>query len=108
MSQYGSAEGEFFSGMHIEGNSWPHIGSVFTEDESAGIQFTTLGQENNGLLYSGCYGEAYFRGDCGVGTSSKGKPKAVWYKVRTALKWVISVRRDAAARRMAKLIRYHD
>ncbi|KAF7817959.1 calmodulin-binding protein 60 D-like [Senna tora] len=105
MSQYGSVEGEFFSGMHIEGNSWPHSGSHWTQNENPDIQFTNWGQENG--LYFGSHGGTEFRSHSDVGVSNSGKPKAVWYKIRTALKWVISVRRDAAAKRMAKLIYYN-
>ncbi|RVW97890.1 Calmodulin-binding protein 60 D [Vitis vinifera] len=36
--------------------------------------------------------------------SRKGKPRARWCKIRAALKWGISVRRDVAAKRMEKLI----
>lgn len=35
--------------------------------------------------------------------SSNEKPKAVWCKFLVAIKWVISVKRDAAARRNANL-----
>lgn len=40
----------------------------------------------------------------GIGMSRKGKPRARWCKIRAALKWGISVRRDVAAKRMEKLI----
>lgn len=39
----------------------------------------------------------------GIGMSRKGKPRARWCKIRAALKWGISVRRDVAAKRMEKL-----
>ncbi|KAK4282733.1 hypothetical protein QN277_014077 [Acacia crassicarpa] len=93
-----SAEDELLSAMQTEGNSCPHFGSLWTENENPHIQFTNWGQENG--LYFNPYGAAGF--------DRREKPKAVWYKIRTALKWVISVRRDAAAKRMAKLIRYND
>ena len=38
----------------------------------------------------------------GIGMSRKGKPRASWCKVRAALKWGISVRRDVAAKKMEK------
>ncbi|XP_028779520.1 calmodulin-binding protein 60 G isoform X2 [Neltuma alba] len=105
MLQNSSAVGELFPGMQTEGNNWPHVGSPWTENESWHIQFTNWGQENG--LHFNSYGGVEFGSLSNGGMATTEKPKAVWYKIRTALKWVISVRRDAAAKRVAKLIYYN-
>lgn len=92
--QNNSAEDEFlFTGMQFEG----HRFAPWTQNEDPQIQFTNWGEEN-GL---------YFNSHGGAELGRSEKPKAVWYKIRTTLKWVISVRRDAAAKRMAKLLYYN-
>lgn len=121
MPQNSYAQGEFFSGMYIEGDNWHLHGSHFpvvqggysTENDSSGIQFindcatcTTWGPENG--FYCGSSDGAEFSShssflNSSVNISSSEKTKAVWCKIRTALKWVISVRRDAAAKKNAKL-----
>ncbi|XP_054800120.1 calmodulin-binding protein 60 B-like isoform X2 [Prosopis cineraria] len=105
MLQNSSAEGELFPGMQTDGHSWPHIGSTWTEYENPHIQSTNWGQENG--LHFNPYGGAELGSLSNGGIARSEKPRAVWYKIRTALKWVISVRRDAVARRMAKLIYYN-
>ncbi|KAK7258985.1 hypothetical protein RIF29_24579 [Crotalaria pallida] len=125
MSQNNYSEGEFFSGMCIEGDNWHLQGSYFpvvegcysTENDSSEIQlindyppYTTWETENG--LYSGSSDGAEFSShscflNSSMDISSSEKPKAVWYKILTALKWVILVRRDAAARKNAKLFFYN-
>ncbi|MED6193101.1 hypothetical protein PIB30_015985 [Stylosanthes scabra] len=112
--------GDFLSGMFIEGNSsWQLNGSSHIEVVQGGysagncsseIQFTNdcspyAGQweDENGYLFgSSSYG-AEFTSHSGGDISSSGKSKAVWFKILNALKWVISVKKYAAARKNAEL-----
>ena len=121
LSQNSSAGEELLPGMYAEGNNWPFIGSpkpsgtdsYLTVDDISQNQFancfssaTTWGP-GHGFYFDSCDGVQI--GICSsFPGSSTGKPKAAWYKIRTALKWVISVRKDAAAKRMAKLLNYNS
>ncbi|KAJ1417169.1 hypothetical protein SESBI_16862 [Sesbania bispinosa] len=115
----------FSSGMYIEGDSWHLNGSHFpvvqggysTDNESSEIQFTngcppytTWGAEN-GFFFGSIDGAEFSSHstflNSAIDISSSGKPKAEWCKIRAALKWVISVRRDAVARKNAKLFYYN-
>ncbi|KAJ1385607.1 hypothetical protein SESBI_41571 [Sesbania bispinosa] len=119
-----SINGQFFCGLGSEGDSWPPHGSHLsvtlsghsTEDDSSQIQFTnccspstTWGQEND--LYFASSGGAdfchshFFNSTESI--SSSGKSKALWYKIRSALKCAILIGRDAIARRNAKLLKYN-
>ncbi|XP_061371933.1 calmodulin-binding protein 60 B-like [Gastrolobium bilobum] len=116
-------EDEFSSGMYTEGGScWNLNGSYFpamqcgysTENESSEFQFindyppyTTWGLEN-GICFGSdeaeCSSHSPFLNSA-LDISNSEKPKAVWQKIRVAL-WVLSVRRDAAAKKKAKLFCY--
>lgn len=97
--------------MYIEGDNWHCNGSHFpvvqggysAENDNSDIPFingcppyTTWGVENG-----------FFSGSSDGAESSSGKTKAVWCKIRAALKWVISVRRDAATKRNANLFYFN-
>ncbi|KAJ1383485.1 hypothetical protein SESBI_43318 [Sesbania bispinosa] len=119
-----SINGQFFSGLGTEGDSWPSHGSYLpvtlsghsTEDDSSQIQFTnccspstTWGQEND-LYFASSEGADFCHSHFFNSTesiSSSGKSKALWYKIRSALKCAILIGRDANARRNAKLLKYN-
>ncbi|MED6134448.1 hypothetical protein PIB30_037244 [Stylosanthes scabra] len=110
MMQNGFTGGDFLSGMFIEGNSRQVVqGGYSAGNCSSEIQFTNdcsayAGQweDENGYLFGSSYG-AEFTSHSGGDISSNGKTKAVWFKIVNALKWVISVKKYAAARKNAEL-----
>ncbi|TKY61556.1 Calmodulin-binding protein 60 B [Spatholobus suberectus] len=107
---------EFSSEMYTEGDGWHLNGSHFpfvqggysTENEGSEIQFIdgcppyTTWEPETGFFFGSPLGAEI----SAMQISSSGKPKAVWYKIRVALKWVISAKRDAAARKNAHLFYY--
>ncbi|RDY07888.1 Calmodulin-binding protein 60 D, partial [Mucuna pruriens] len=104
MPQNSHAFDELFSGMYTEGDSWhlnesqfPFVENGYSpENVSSEIQFI------NDCPHTTWEPETSFYFGSSVGAEfSNGKPKAVWYKIRVALKWVISVKRYAAARKNA-------
>ena len=123
MPQNSYVGGDFFSGMYVEGDGWQLNGSHFpivqggysTENYSSQIQlingcspYTKSGQENSFFFGSPDGAELSSHSPfVNSAKSSSGKPKAEWFKILNALKWVISVRRNAAARKNAELFYYH-
>ncbi|KAL5135915.1 Calmodulin-binding protein 60 D [Glycine soja] len=125
MSQNSHLLDELSSEMYTEedscdlnGSQFPFVrGGYSTENESSEIQFIddcppyTTWEPETGILFGSPVGaefssySTFINSD--VDISSSGKTKAVWYKIRVALKWVISVKRDAAARRNGHLF-YHN
>ncbi|XP_027353219.1 calmodulin-binding protein 60 D-like [Abrus precatorius] len=125
MPQNSHVEYEFPSEMYIEGDSCYLNGSHFPfveggdeiDNVSSGIQFIndcppyTTCEPETGFFFGSSVGAEFSSYstflNSAVDISSNGKPKAVWYKFRVALKWVMSVKRDAAARKNAKLFYYN-
>ncbi|CAL0302319.1 unnamed protein product [Lupinus luteus] len=118
MQENSYAEGEFFSNWNLHGSYSPLVeGGYSTENESSDIQLindyptdTTWVQEND--FYYGSSDGAKFSSHCSFLNSSMDisiseKPKAVWHKILTVLKCLISMRRDAYARRNADLFYYN-
>uniref|UniRef100_A0A5B7AMA6 Calmodulin-binding protein 60 D n=1 Tax=Davidia involucrata TaxID=16924 RepID=A0A5B7AMA6_DAVIN len=72
---------------------------------------TTWGQENGLFLAPSNEAEVGIVSsfpNFGIHLSRNGKPKAGWCKIRAAVKWGISVRRDVEAKRMAARFLYMD
>ncbi|KAK7284418.1 hypothetical protein RJT34_19164 [Clitoria ternatea] len=125
MPQNSHVEDEFSSGIYIEEDTWHLNGSNFPfvqggysiENENSEIEFINgcppystweLGTEclSGSSIGAECSSHSTFLNST-VDISSSGKPKAVWCKIRFALKWVISVKREAAAKKNAKLFYYN-
>ncbi|KAI4301720.1 hypothetical protein L6164_034970 [Bauhinia variegata] len=110
MPQYDCAGGELLTEMYnIEENYWPPIGSEFPVVPDS---YPTWVPTGDGVNFDPCNGSEFgihssFHNPC-TDMSRSGKTRAVWYKIRTALIWVISVRRKAAAKRMAKPFYYNS
>ncbi|KAL2345625.1 hypothetical protein Fmac_006910 [Flemingia macrophylla] len=104
---------EFYSEMYTEGDTWHLNGSYFpfvqSENESSMIQFVNdcppyTTREPEASFFIGSSAGAEFNSystfiNSAVDISGTGKRKAVWFKILVALKWVISVKRNAAARK---------
>ncbi|KAL1312944.1 hypothetical protein HN51_039521 [Arachis hypogaea] len=125
MLQNGYTGGEFFSGMFTEGNSWQlnglsHIpvvqGGCSADNCSSEIQFTNdcscspytaQWGDQNGYLFGSSDGAEFTSHPTFLNSngdvSNSGKTKAVWFKIGNAIKWVISVKKYAAARKNAEL-----
>ncbi|KAK7337700.1 hypothetical protein VNO77_18285 [Canavalia gladiata] len=124
MPQTIDVEHGFSCGMYTEGNNYhlngsqipPVQGSYELDNESSGIQFIngwspcTTWEPESSFSFGSFFGEEYDSYptflNSAVHISSNGKPKAVWYKIRVALKFM-SVKRDAAARKKAQLFYYN-
>ncbi|KAI4301721.1 hypothetical protein L6164_034971 [Bauhinia variegata] len=110
LPQHGCAGGELLTEMcNIEENFWPPIGSEFPVLPDS---YPTWVPTGDGVYFDPCNGAEFgihssFHNPC-TDMSSSGKTRAVWYKIRTALIWVISVRRKATAKRMAKPFYYNS
>ncbi|XP_020211078.1 calmodulin-binding protein 60 D isoform X2 [Cajanus cajan] len=116
---------EFSAGMYTEGDSLHLNGSYFpfvqggysSENERSVIQFindcppyTTLVPETSFFIGSSVGAEFNNYStfiDSAADISGTGKPKAVWYKILVALKWVISIKRETAARKNVKQFHYN-
>ena len=103
---------------HLNGSQFPFVrGGYSTENEWSEIQFIddcpsyTTWEPETGIFFGSPVGAEFSSYSTFINsdedTSSSGKTKAVWYKIRVALKWVISVKRDAAARKNAQLFYYN-
>ncbi|KAK7277990.1 hypothetical protein RJT34_23011 [Clitoria ternatea] len=120
MTLNSSIKGEFFSGLHIEGDAWVPNGSHLpvvqsgysTENVNSQIQFTNCCppwitfQQENGFYFASSNGADFCHShfsNSTVNVSSCGKSKALWYKIRSAVKCDTLVGRDSAAKRNAKL-----
>ncbi|KAH1079162.1 Calmodulin-binding protein 60 D [Glycine max] len=103
---------------HLNGSQFPFVrGGYSTENEWSEIQFIddcpsyTTWEPETGIFLGSPVGAEFSSYSTFINsdedTSISGKTKAVWYKIRVALKWVISVKRDAAARKNAQLFYYN-
>lgn len=81
-----------YGGPYDVGNGWAPVMQIthLTADDNSQVGTTTW--QGNGFLFSPV-----------DNISTDGKPKSRWCTIRAAVKWVISVRRDAAAKRMGRL-----
>ncbi|XP_008245780.1 PREDICTED: calmodulin-binding protein 60 G-like [Prunus mume] len=117
---------EDFNSMHYNGeSSWPplngfqvpivpsaHLGTenLFQVQTSTWSPTPTSTNVIWGQANSFCFGSSNNGTEAGhfphisglVHNSGTRKPKACWCKLRAAIKWWVSVRRDVAARRMAR------
>ncbi|KAK7397129.1 hypothetical protein VNO78_18296 [Psophocarpus tetragonolobus] len=98
MPQYSHDLDDFSPEMYIEEDSCQLDGSIFpfmqggysTENESSEIQFIDgWPWEPETDIFFGSPIGAEFSMNSDVNISSNGKPKAMWYKIRVALKWVM-------------------
>ncbi|KAE9593712.1 hypothetical protein Lalb_Chr18g0046011 [Lupinus albus] len=101
----------FFSNWDLHGSYFPLVeGGYSTENESSDIQlindypiYTTLEPEN-GFYYDTFDGAEFSTHSSFLNSSfdisNSEKPKAVWHKI---LKCLISIKRDASARRNSNL-----
>ncbi|OIV95080.1 hypothetical protein TanjilG_21470 [Lupinus angustifolius] len=118
MPQNSYEESDFFSNWNFHGSYIPLFeGGFSTENESSDIQlindyptYTTWVQENG--FYYGSSDGAEFSSHCSflnssMDISSSEKSKAVWHKILTVLKCLISIKRDASARRNGNLFYYN-
>uniref|UniRef100_A0A5B7AKZ3 Calmodulin-binding protein 60 D n=1 Tax=Davidia involucrata TaxID=16924 RepID=A0A5B7AKZ3_DAVIN len=96
-----------FSGHYSAGNCWTPSGSLgplvqaghLAADDASQVETSSWLPSNEAE-----FGIASSFPNFGIHLSKNGKPKAGWCKIRAALKWGISVRRDVAAKRMEKLL----
>ncbi|CAJ1869019.1 unnamed protein product [Sphenostylis stenocarpa] len=104
---------------HFNGSCFPFMqGGYSAENEVSETQFIdscspyTTWQPETGLFFGSSDGEEFNSYstlvNSAVNIPSSGKPKAAWYKIAFALKWVISVKRHAAARKNAQLFYYNN
>ncbi|XP_059648444.1 calmodulin-binding protein 60 B-like isoform X2 [Cornus florida] len=98
-------------GPYSEANNWAPGGSLGQvvqighpiPEYNAHLETSTW--KGNGFFFPPSNGRVGIRSsNFGIQISRNGKPKVRWFKVRAALKWGISVRRDVAAKRMAGLL----
>lgn len=103
----GLATKDYCYGMYGEWNSAApsgSLGSVLTSGSLAnddiywGELVTWQGNEN--FLLPSNQSIDFVSSNLGFGIPRNGRPGARWFKLRAALIWGISIRRDAAARRM--------
>lgn len=97
---------EFSLGMYIEGDNCYFNGSHFPLMQCG--YPTQYESSENGFYVGSCDGAELSSHDTllnhAMDISRSGKPKVEWCKIRAAIKWVISVRKDAAARKNAMLV----
>lgn len=104
---------DFYDGSYREGYNTAPIGSLgsvmMTEDLAADdisqVEMSTW-QGNGFFLAPSTQSVGILSSNIGFHFSRNGKPKARWCKIRAAIKWGILVRRDVAAKRMARLMYY--
>ncbi|WVZ05825.1 hypothetical protein V8G54_019171 [Vigna mungo] len=116
---------EFSSEMYNEEDSYHFDGSCLPfpeggysiENERSDVEFIygcpswATWEPKSGIFFGSCDGEECSRystfTNSTVDISSSGKSKAAWCKIGFALKWVISMKRHATAKKNAQLF-YHN
>ncbi|XP_057439039.1 calmodulin-binding protein 60 B-like isoform X2 [Lotus japonicus] len=97
---------EFSLGMYIEGDNCYFNGSHFPLMQCG--YPTQYESSENGFYFGSCDGAEFSSRNTllnhAMDISRSRKPKVEWCKIRAAIKWVISVRKDAAARKNAMLV----
>ncbi|KAF7142307.1 hypothetical protein RHSIM_Rhsim05G0133700 [Rhododendron simsii] len=92
-----------YGGPYDVGNGWAPVMQIthLTADDNSQVGTSTW--QGNGFLLApvdNIVGIA--ASNVGFRISTDGKPKSRWCTIRAAVRWVISVRRDAAAKRMGR------
>ncbi|KAK1364208.1 Calmodulin-binding protein 60 B like [Heracleum sosnowskyi] len=99
----------YTSGVHNEGYSVAPSrspesvlpsGSLANNDTYLAKMATWQGNEN--FLWATNQSIDFDSSNIGFCVSTKGRPGSRWFKLRTALKWGISIRRDAAAKKLER------
>ncbi|XP_058213968.1 calmodulin-binding protein 60 B-like isoform X2 [Rhododendron vialii] len=93
-----------YGGSYDVGNGWAPVMQIthLTADDNSQVGTSTW--QGNGFLFSPVDNTVEIAAsNVGIRISMDGKPKSRWCTIRAAVKWVISVRRDAAAKRMERL-----
>lgn len=90
-----------YGGLYDVGNGWAPVMQIthLTADDNSQVGTSTW--QGNGFLFApvdNIVGSA--ASNVGIRISTDGKPKSRWCTIRAAVKWVISIRRVAAAKRM--------
>lgn len=87
------------------GKSWAPVMQIthLTADDNSQVG-TSIWQGEGFFFAPTDNGVGIAASNFGIPISRNGKPKARWCMIRAAVKWGISVRRDAAARRMARFL----
>ncbi|BAT86108.1 hypothetical protein VIGAN_04372800 [Vigna angularis var. angularis] len=101
-------------GCHFDGSCLPFPeGGYSIENERSDVEFIygcppwATWEPKSGIFFGSCDGEECSRystfTNSAVDISSNGKSKAAWCKIGFVLKWVISVKRHATAKKNAQL-----
>lgn len=87
------------------GKSWAPVMQIthLTADDNSQVG-TSIWQGEGFFFAPTDNGVGIAASNFGIPISRNGKPKARWCMIRAAVKWGISVRRDVAARRMARFL----